>query len=115
MLIDQSQSTLQKVTYILQFTLCLTFLLIFLQDGEKKQVCPVIMCTRTSPGPVPEFQLFLGDVGEPEVGVAEQGRERESDRDSAAESSQGSDTSEGPARLGEKEDALGDLFFPGEK
>lgn len=73
------------------------------------------MCTRTSLGPVPEFQLFPGEVGEPEEGVAEQGRERESDRDSAAESSQGSDTSEGPARLGEKEDALGDLFFLGEK
>ncbi|XP_013860362.1 rab11 family-interacting protein 4B isoform X2 [Austrofundulus limnaeus] len=84
-------------------------------DGEKERVCPVIMCTRTSPAPVPDFQLFPGEVGEPEEGVAEQGRERESDRDSAAESSQGSDTSEGPARLGEKEDELGDLFFPGEK
>uniref|UniRef100_A0A3P8U763 RAB11 family interacting protein 4 (class II) b n=1 Tax=Amphiprion percula TaxID=161767 RepID=A0A3P8U763_AMPPE len=47
--------------------------------------------------------------------VADEGRERESDRDSAVESTQGSDTSDGLTRLEDKEDALGDLFFPGEK
>uniref|UniRef100_A0A3Q1F7F0 RAB11 family interacting protein 4 (class II) b n=1 Tax=Acanthochromis polyacanthus TaxID=80966 RepID=A0A3Q1F7F0_9TELE len=65
--------------------------------GEDDQVCPVIMCTR------------------PEEEVADEGRERESDRDSAVESTQGSDTSDGLTRLEDKEDALGDLFFPGEK
>uniref|UniRef100_A0A8C4EGZ6 RAB11 family interacting protein 4 (class II) b n=1 Tax=Dicentrarchus labrax TaxID=13489 RepID=A0A8C4EGZ6_DICLA len=68
------------------------------------RVCPVIMCTRAYPDPVPECQLF-----------PDEGRERESDRDSAVESTQGSDTSDGLIRSGDKEDALGDLFFPGEK
>ncbi|XP_071359383.1 rab11 family-interacting protein 4B isoform X5 [Trachinotus anak] len=73
------------------------------------------MCTRAYPDPVPECQLFPGEVEEPEEEVADEGRERESDRDSAVESTQGSDTSDGPIRPGDKEDALGDLFFPGEK
>ncbi|XP_041642064.1 rab11 family-interacting protein 4B isoform X4 [Cheilinus undulatus] len=73
------------------------------------------MCTRAFPDPVPECQLFPGEVEEPEEEVADEGRERESDRDSAVESTQGSDTSDGPIRPGDKEDALGDLFFPGEK
>ncbi|KAJ0032978.1 hypothetical protein NQD34_000085 [Periophthalmus magnuspinnatus] len=61
------------------------------------------MCTRADPDLVPECQLFPSEVDEPE--------ERESDRDSAVESTQGSDTSEGPARAEDKEDALGELFF----
>ncbi|XP_029993560.1 rab11 family-interacting protein 4B isoform X2 [Sphaeramia orbicularis] len=73
------------------------------------------MCTRAHPDPVPECQLFPGEVDEPEEEVADEGRERESDRDSAVESTQGSDTSEGLARVGDKEDALGELFFPGDK
>ncbi|XP_070771145.1 rab11 family-interacting protein 4B isoform X2 [Enoplosus armatus] len=73
------------------------------------------MCTRAYPDPVPECQLFPGEVEEPEEEVADEGRERESDRDSAVESTQGSDTSDGLIRPGDKEDALGDLFFPGEK
>ncbi|XP_037553688.1 rab11 family-interacting protein 4 [Nematolebias whitei] len=77
--------------------------------GGEEHVCPVIMCTLTSPDPEPEFQLFSAEE-EPEEGVA-----RESDRDSAVESSQGSETSEGPATLEEKDDTLGDLFFSGEK
>ncbi|XP_044044933.1 rab11 family-interacting protein 4B isoform X4 [Siniperca chuatsi] len=83
--------------------------------GEEERVCPVIMCTRAYPDPVPECQLFPGEVEEPEEEVADEGRERESDRDSAVESTQGSDTSDGLIRPGDKEDALGDLFFPGEK
>uniref|UniRef100_A0A3B4T2C4 RAB11 family interacting protein 4 (class II) b n=1 Tax=Seriola dumerili TaxID=41447 RepID=A0A3B4T2C4_SERDU len=82
--------------------------------GEEDRVCPVIMCTRAYPDPVPECQLFPGEVEEPEEEVADEGRERESDRDSAVESTQGSDTSDGLIRPGDKEDALGDLFFPGE-
>uniref|UniRef100_A0A673CY29 EF-hand domain-containing protein n=1 Tax=Sphaeramia orbicularis TaxID=375764 RepID=A0A673CY29_9TELE len=82
---------------------------------EEEWVCPVIMCTRAHPDPVPECQLFPGEVDEPEEEVADEGRERESDRDSAVESTQGSDTSEGLARVGDKEDALGELFFPGDK
>ncbi|XP_055014259.1 rab11 family-interacting protein 4B isoform X1 [Boleophthalmus pectinirostris] len=74
---------------------------------EEARVCPVIMCTRADPEPVPECQLFPTEVDEPE--------ERESDRDSAVESTQGSDTSEGPARAGDKEDALGELFFHRDK
>ncbi|XP_037620346.1 rab11 family-interacting protein 4B isoform X4 [Sebastes umbrosus] len=70
------------------------------------------MCTRAYPDLVPECQLFPGEFEEE---VADEGRERESDRDSAVESTQGSDTSDGPIRPGDKEDALGDLFFPGEK
>ncbi|XP_041788937.1 rab11 family-interacting protein 4B isoform X5 [Chelmon rostratus] len=73
------------------------------------------MCTRAYPDPVPECQLFPGEVEEPEEEVADEGRERESDRDSAVESTQGSDTSDGLIRPGDKEDVLGDLFFPGEK
>ncbi|XP_041642060.1 rab11 family-interacting protein 4B isoform X1 [Cheilinus undulatus] len=83
--------------------------------AEEERLCPVIMCTRAFPDPVPECQLFPGEVEEPEEEVADEGRERESDRDSAVESTQGSDTSDGPIRPGDKEDALGDLFFPGEK
>ncbi|XP_029907734.1 rab11 family-interacting protein 4B isoform X3 [Myripristis murdjan] len=74
------------------------------------------MCTRAYPDPVPECQLFPGEEEEPEEEVAEESRERESDRDSAVESTQGSDTSsEGLARPGDKEDVLGELFFPGDK
>ena len=87
----------------------------WLQGGEEERVCPVIMCTRAGPDPVPECQLFPGEVEGPEEEVADDGRERESDRDSAVESTQGSDTSDGLIRAGDKEDALGDLFFPGEK
>ncbi|XP_034387627.1 rab11 family-interacting protein 4B isoform X6 [Cyclopterus lumpus] len=72
------------------------------------------MCTRAFPDLVPESQLLPGEVQEPEEEVADEGRERESDRDSAVESTQGSDTSDGPIRPGDKEDALGHLFFPGE-
>ena len=85
------------------------------QGVEEEPVCPVIMCTRVDPDPVPECQLFPGEVEEPEEEVADEGRERESDRDSAVESTQGSDTSDGLIRPGDKEDVLGDLFFPGEK
>ncbi|XP_035992728.1 rab11 family-interacting protein 4B isoform X1 [Fundulus heteroclitus] len=80
--------------------------------GEEEQVFPVIMCTRTSPDPVPERQLFP-EVEEPVEGVADKGRE--SDRDSVVENSQGSDALEGLTRLVDKEDALGDLFFSGDK
>lgn len=83
--------------------------------GEQEHVFPVIMCTPTSPDPVPECQLFPEFVDEPEEGVAEEGRERESDRDSAVESFQGSDASEGLTRLVDKEEAPGDLFFSGDK
>ncbi|KAL7404867.1 hypothetical protein ABVT39_020095 [Epinephelus coioides] len=83
--------------------------------GEEERLCPVIMCTRAYPDPVPECQLFPGEVEDPEEEVADEGRERESDRDSAVESTQGSDTSDGLIRPGDKEDSLGDLFFPGEK
>ncbi|TKS67990.1 Rab11 family-interacting protein 4A [Collichthys lucidus] len=65
------------------------------------------MCTRADPDPVPECQLFPGEVEEPEEEVADDGRERESDRDSAVESTQGSDTSDGLI-------SRPDLFFPGE-
>lgn len=80
--------------------------------GEEERKCTVIMCTRAYPDLVPECQLFPGEFEEE---VTDEGRERESDRDSAVESTQGSDTSDGPIRPGDKEDALGDLFFPGEK
>lgn len=93
--------------------LLLLYLPVILQGGEEERVCPVIMCTRAYPDP--ECQLFPGEVEEPEEEVADEGRERESDRDSAVESTQGSDTSDGLIRPGDKEDALGDLFFPGEK
>ncbi|XP_018520619.1 rab11 family-interacting protein 4B isoform X2 [Lates calcarifer] len=85
------------------------------RGGEEERLCPVIMCTRAYPDPVPECQLFPGEVEEPEEEVADEGRERESDRDSAVESTLGSDTFDGLTRPGDKEDALGDLFFPGEK
>ncbi|KAL7404865.1 hypothetical protein ABVT39_020095 [Epinephelus coioides] len=85
------------------------------RGGEEERLCPVIMCTRAYPDPVPECQLFPGEVEDPEEEVADEGRERESDRDSAVESTQGSDTSDGLIRPGDKEDSLGDLFFPGEK
>ncbi|XP_072319278.1 rab11 family-interacting protein 4B isoform X3 [Eucyclogobius newberryi] len=65
------------------------------------------MCTPADPDPVPECQLFPAEVDEPEG--------RESDRDSAVESTQGSDTSEGPTRAADKEDALGELFFHRDK
>ncbi|XP_034387584.1 rab11 family-interacting protein 4B isoform X2 [Cyclopterus lumpus] len=81
---------------------------------EEERLCPAIMCTRAFPDLVPESQLLPGEVQEPEEEVADEGRERESDRDSAVESTQGSDTSDGPIRPGDKEDALGHLFFPGE-
>lgn len=86
-----------------------------MQADKEGQVFPVIMCTRTSPDPVPECQLFPEEVEETVEGVAEEGKERESDRDSAVENSQGSDAFEGLNRLVDKEDALGDLFFSGEK
>lgn len=73
------------------------------------------MCTRAFPDLVPECQLFPEEVEEPEEEVGDEGKDRESDRDSAVESTQGSDASDGPIRLGDKEEALGDLFFPGEK
>ncbi|KAM4750755.1 rab11 family-interacting protein 4B-like isoform 1-T1 [Anableps anableps] len=83
--------------------------------GEEEQVFPVIMCSRTSPDPVSECQLFPEESEEPEEGVAEEGKGRESDRDSAVESSQGSDSSEGLTRHLDKEDTLGDLYFSGDK
>ncbi|XP_029365049.1 rab11 family-interacting protein 4B [Echeneis naucrates] len=82
--------------------------------GVEERVCPVIMCTRAYPDPISECQLFPGEVEEPEGEVAGEGKERESDRDSAAESTQESDTSDGVIRPGDKEDGLRDLFFPGE-
>lgn len=101
--------------FLILFIICFSFSFIIVQGGEEERVCPVIMCTRAYPDPVPECQLFPGEVEEPEEEVANEARERESDRDSAVESTQGSDTSEGLTRPGDKEDALGDLFFPGEK
>ncbi|XP_007551707.1 rab11 family-interacting protein 4B isoform X1 [Poecilia formosa] len=83
--------------------------------GEEEQVLPVIMCSRTSPDPVPECQLFPDELEESEEGVTEECKERESDRDSAAESSQGSDSSEGLTRHLDKEDTLGELYFSGDK
>lgn len=97
------------------FVACFYFLLRIFQGVEEERVCPVIMCTRAYPDPVPECQLFPGEVEEPEEEVGDEGKDRESDRDSAVESTQGSDASDGLIRLGDKEEALGDLFFPGEK
>uniref|UniRef100_A0A8C6TDQ0 RAB11 family interacting protein 4 (class II) b n=1 Tax=Neogobius melanostomus TaxID=47308 RepID=A0A8C6TDQ0_9GOBI len=77
------------------------------QDLEEERVCAVIMCTRADPEPVPECQLFPTEVDGPE--------ERESDRDSAVESTQGSDISEGLSRAEDKEDVLGELFFHRDK
>ncbi|XP_061627546.1 rab11 family-interacting protein 4B isoform X1 [Phyllopteryx taeniolatus] len=79
------------------------------ESSEDEQHIPVIMCTRGYPDSLPSSPLFPGEEEEDE------GKERDSDRDSAVESTQGSDTSEGPTRLGDKEDILGDLFFPAEK
>lgn len=88
----------------------------FAQGCETEPARPAIMCTRAYPDLVPECQLFPEEVEEPEEEeVADEGRERESDRDSAVGSTQGSDTSDSLIRSGDKEDALGDLFFPGEK
>uniref|UniRef100_A0A8C8DBH5 RAB11 family interacting protein 4 (class II) b n=1 Tax=Oryzias sinensis TaxID=183150 RepID=A0A8C8DBH5_9TELE len=81
--------------------------------GEEEQICPVIMSTLAYPDPVPECRLFPKEAEEPVE--EEEGRERESDRDSAVESTQGSDTLDGLTRLGDKEETLGELFFPGEK
>ncbi|XP_027873819.1 rab11 family-interacting protein 4B isoform X1 [Xiphophorus couchianus] len=83
--------------------------------GEEEQVLPVIMCSRTSLDPVPECQLFPDESEESEEGVTEEGKERESDRDSAVESSQGSDSPEGLTRHLDKEDTLGELYFSGDK
>ncbi|TNM86190.1 hypothetical protein fugu_008461 [Takifugu bimaculatus] len=73
------------------------------------------MCTRSHPDPVPECQLLSVEVEDLEREVSDEGRERESDRDSAVGSTQGSDTSDSLIRPGDKDDALGDLFFPVEK
>ncbi|CAL8332975.1 unnamed protein product [Merluccius merluccius] len=78
------------------------------QCGEESRACPLIMCTRASSESTVEGQLCSRDEEEPE-------EERESDRDSAVGSTQGSDTSDGPARPGDKEDALGELFIPRHK
>lgn len=82
-------------------------------DGgvEEASVHPSIMSTGADSASVSESQLFPGEVEEAE----DEARERESDRDSAVESTQESDASDGLTRLEDKEDALGDLFFPGEK
>ncbi|KAF7654237.1 hypothetical protein LDENG_00072460 [Lucifuga dentata] len=85
------------------------------RGGKKARACPVIMCTRPYPDLLPERQLFSGEEEEREEEVTDEGREMESDRDSAVDSTQGSDTSEGATRPGDKEDALGELFFPREK
>ncbi|XP_024914375.1 rab11 family-interacting protein 4B isoform X2 [Cynoglossus semilaevis] len=85
-------------------------------DGnENQQDCLVVMCTRAYPDLIPECQLFPEEVEGPEVDVADEGRERESDRDSAVGSTQGSDSSDTLIRPADKEDTLGDLFFSGEK
>uniref|UniRef100_H2LEQ5 RAB11 family interacting protein 4 (class II) b n=1 Tax=Oryzias latipes TaxID=8090 RepID=H2LEQ5_ORYLA len=66
------------------------------------------MSTLAYPDPVPECQLFPKEAEEPVE--EEEGRERESDRDSAVESTQGSDTLDRLTRLGDKEETLGELF-----
>ncbi|KAG7248349.1 hypothetical protein CRUP_036050, partial [Coryphaenoides rupestris] len=73
--------------------------------GEESRARPSIMCTRASTETVVEGRPGSRDEEELE-------EERESDRDSAVGSTQGSDTSDGPARPGDKEDALGELFIP---
>ncbi|KAJ3615252.1 hypothetical protein NHX12_018820 [Muraenolepis orangiensis] len=79
------------------------------QCGEESRPHhPIIMCTRASAETPAEGQLCSRDEEEPE-------EERESDRDSAVGSTQGSDTSDGPARPGDKEDAMGELFIPTHK
>uniref|UniRef100_A0A672GCC7 RAB11 family interacting protein 4 (class II) b n=1 Tax=Salarias fasciatus TaxID=181472 RepID=A0A672GCC7_SALFA len=69
------------------------------------------MCTRADSDPVPESQLFPGEAEEPEEEALDEGRERESDRDSAVESTQESDGSDGLNRLEDKEDAPGLSVF----
>ncbi|KAG7281653.1 hypothetical protein CRUP_019165 [Coryphaenoides rupestris] len=76
--------------------------------GEESRARPSIMCTRASTETVVEGRPGSRDEEELE-------EERESDRDSAVGSTQGSDTSDGPARPGDKEDALGELFIPRHK
>uniref|UniRef100_H3CC46 RAB11 family interacting protein 4 (class II) b n=1 Tax=Tetraodon nigroviridis TaxID=99883 RepID=H3CC46_TETNG len=84
------------------------------QGAEAELVYPATMCTRSDPDPVPESQLFSAEVEDSEREASDEGRERESDRDSAVGSTQGSDTLDS-LRPGDKDDALGDLFFPVEK
>ncbi|XP_077575696.1 rab11 family-interacting protein 4B [Stigmatopora nigra] len=79
------------------------------ESSEEGPHCPVIMCTRAYADDLPSSPLFSRDTEE------DDGKERDSDRDSAVDSTQGSDTSEGCTRLGDKEDIIGDLFFPAEK
>lgn len=62
-----------------------------------------------------EPSLSPPEVDDSEREASDEGRERESDRDSAVGSTQGSDTSDSLIRPGDKDDALGDLFFPVEK
>uniref|UniRef100_A0A8C4ZDU9 RAB11 family interacting protein 4 (class II) b n=2 Tax=Gadus morhua TaxID=8049 RepID=A0A8C4ZDU9_GADMO len=76
--------------------------------GEESRARPIIMCTRASADTTTEGRLCSRDEEELE-------EERESDRDSAVGSTQGSDSSEGPARPGDKEDSLGELFIPTHK
>uniref|UniRef100_A0A8C5A8D4 RAB11 family interacting protein 4 (class II) b n=1 Tax=Gadus morhua TaxID=8049 RepID=A0A8C5A8D4_GADMO len=71
------------------------------QCGEESRARPIIMCTRASADTTTEGRLCSRDEEELE-------EERESDRDSAVGSTQGSDSSEGPARPGDKEDSLGE-------
>ncbi|XP_056441720.1 rab11 family-interacting protein 4B isoform X2 [Gadus chalcogrammus] len=78
------------------------------QCGEESRARPIIMCTRASADTATEGRLCSRDEEELE-------EERESDRDSAVGSTQGSDSSEGPARPGDKEDSLGELFIPTHK
>lgn len=79
---------------------------LFLQGREGKPVCLAIMCTLADPDPVPECQLLSGEVEDPEEEVTDEGRERESDRDSAVESTHGSDTSDSLIRPGDKDDTV---------
>lgn len=87
----------------------------FVQGAEVELVFPVTMCTRSDPDPVPESRLFSAELEDSEQEASDEGRERESDRDSAVGSTQGSDTSDSLIRPVDKDDALGDLFFPVEK
>lgn len=92
-----------------------TLYLRLVQRGGAELVYPVTMCTRSDPDPVPESQPFSPEVEDSEREASDEGRERESDRDSAVGSTQGSDTSDSLIRPGDKDDALGDLFLPVEK
>ncbi|XP_059902962.1 rab11 family-interacting protein 4B isoform X4 [Gadus macrocephalus] len=76
--------------------------------GEESRARPIIMCSRASADAATEGRLCSRDEEELE-------EERESDRDSAVGSTQGSDSSEGPARPGDKGDSLGELFIPTHK